>query len=39
MLNKGPHIVEALQVLDTLFVRMAEHQQKKSPRLRALRSW
>jgi pyruvate kinase len=39
MLNKGPHIVEALQVLDTLFVRMAEHQQKKTPRLRALRSW
>jgi pyruvate kinase len=39
MLNKGPHILEALQCLDELFVRMAEHQQKKSPRLRALRSW
>ena len=39
MLNKGPHIVEALRCLDGLFARMAEHQQKKTPRLRALRSW
>lgn len=39
MLNKGPHVVEALRCLDELFVRMAEHQQKKSPRLRALKSW
>ncbi|HRP86720.1 MAG TPA: pyruvate kinase [Gammaproteobacteria bacterium] len=39
MLNKGPHVVAALRCLDELFVRMAEHQQKKSPRLRALKSW
>jgi pyruvate kinase len=39
MLNKGPHVLEALQCLDDLFVRMAEHQQKKTPRLRALKSW
>jgi pyruvate kinase len=39
MLNKGPHIVEALQCLDDLFVRMSAHQLKKSPRLRALKSW
>ena len=39
MLNKGPYVVEALRCLDELFARMAEHQQKKSPRLRALKSW
>lgn len=39
MLNKGPHIVEALKCLDELFVRMSAHQLKKSPRLRALKSW
>lgn len=39
MLNKGPHVLQALQCLDELFIRMAEHQQKKSPRLRALKSW
>ena len=39
MLNKGPHILEALQILDDLFVRMSEHQRKKTPRLRALKSW
>lgn len=39
MLNKGPHILEALQILDELFVRMTEHQHKKTPRLRALKSW
>jgi pyruvate kinase len=39
MLNKGPHVARALQILDGLFVRMAEHQEKKTPRLRALKSW
>ena len=39
MLNKGPHIVEAVKFLDALFIRMAEHQYKKTPRLRALKSW
>ncbi len=39
MLNKGPHIAEAIACLDSLFARMAEHQTKKTPRLRALKSW
>jgi len=39
MLNKGPYIADALKILDALFVRMAEHQSKKTPRLRALQSW
>jgi pyruvate kinase len=39
MLNKGPHLSEALQILDTLFARMGEHMDKKTPRLRALKSW
>jgi pyruvate kinase len=36
MLNKGPHIVEALRVLDDILRRMQGHQNKKSPRLRVL---
>ena len=39
MLNKGPKVGEAIKVLDQLLRRMAEHQSKKTPRLRALRSW
>ncbi|MBS0558586.1 MAG: hypothetical protein JSR21_00870 [Proteobacteria bacterium] len=39
MLNKGPHIAEAIEMLDSLLGRMSEHQVKKSPRLRALQSW
>ncbi|HYG85754.1 MAG TPA: pyruvate kinase [Azospirillum sp.] len=39
MLNKGPYLVEAVDVLSRLLVRMAEHQTKKTPKLRALRSW
>lgn len=39
MLNKGPHVVEAVLLLDRLLVTMAEHQSKKTSRLRALRSW
>ncbi|MCC6438967.1 MAG: hypothetical protein IT196_28350 [Acidimicrobiales bacterium] len=39
MLNKGPHVVSAVAVLDDILRRMAEHQTKKSPRLRQLRSW
>lgn len=39
MLNKGPHVVDAVQMLDRLLARMSEHQTKKTPRLRALRSW
>jgi pyruvate kinase len=36
MLNKGPHIVEALRVLDDILQRMAGHQAKKRSRLRPL---
>lgn len=36
MLNKGPHIVEAVRFLDGLMGRMQEHQSKKRTILRAL---
>lgn len=36
MLNKGPHIIEALRVLDDILRRMQAHQRKKSARLRPL---
>lgn len=39
MLNKGPHILDAVSVLDDILRRMEEHQSKKTARLRALRSW
>ena len=39
MLNKGPHVAAAIDALDGLLRRMAEHQFKKTPRLRALQSW
>jgi len=39
MLNKGPHIVEAIVTLDDILARMAEHQHKKRPLLRRLQSW
>ncbi|MCA9229173.1 MAG: hypothetical protein KDA57_00865 [Planctomycetales bacterium] len=37
MLNKGPHILEALQVLSGILRRMQDHQVKKRPLLRRLR--
>lgn len=37
MLNKGPHILKALQVLDDFLKRMRDHQNKKRPLLRRLR--
>jgi pyruvate kinase len=37
MLNKGPHILKALQVLDDILKRMRDHQTKKRPLLRRLR--
>ncbi len=37
MLNKGPHLVEAVRVLDDILCRMEAHQSKKSARLRPLR--
>ena len=36
MLNKGPHIIEAIEVLDNILQRMQGHQKKKSPLLRRL---
>jgi pyruvate kinase len=39
MLNKGPHIVEAIRTLDDILRRMQEHQSKKRSLLRALKAW
>lgn len=36
MLNKGPYILEAIEALINVMMRMQEHQRKKFPRLRAL---
>jgi pyruvate kinase len=37
MLNKGPHVVEAVKSLDDILRRMASHQTKKRAMLRELR--
>lgn len=39
MLNKGPNIMAGIAALDRLLRRMGEHQVKKTPTLRALRTW
>ncbi len=39
MLNKGPFIIEVVAALDHLLTRMAGHQLKKTPQLRALGTW
>jgi pyruvate kinase len=39
MLNKGPHIEDAVVVLDDIRCRMAEHHYKKNALLRQLHSW
>lgn len=39
MLNKGPHVVAAVKVLDELLPLMAAHQTKKTSRMRALHTW
>jgi pyruvate kinase len=39
MLNKGPYIAEAVTILDDVLMRMQDHQVKKTPQLRALRTW
>ena len=36
MLNKGPHIIEAIQMLDDILFRMQQHQHKKRSLLRRL---
>jgi pyruvate kinase len=39
MLNKGPHIGDAIVVLDDILGRMTEHHYKKTALLRQLHSW
>lgn len=39
MLNKGPHILEAIRALDDILKRMQSHQSKKRALLRALSAW
>jgi pyruvate kinase len=39
MLNKGPHLAEAVAFLDGVLHRMDRHQHKKSARLGPLKSW
>ncbi len=39
LLNKGPNVTEAIDVLDRLLHRMGGHQVKKTPTLRALHTW
>ncbi len=39
ILNKGPHIVEAIAALGSILERMREHQRKKHSLLRGLRAW
>lgn len=39
MLNKGPHLLDAIDQLHVLLTRMGDHQHKKTPQLRALASW
>jgi pyruvate kinase len=36
MLNKGPHIVDAIRFLNDVFSRMHQHQDKRTPLLRRL---
>ena len=37
MLNKGPHILAAIRMLDNILRRMQGHQYKKTPRMRKLK--
>jgi|WetSurMetagenome_2_1015567.scaffolds.fasta_scaffold12588_2 pyruvate kinase len=39
MLNKGPHILEAIRILDDIMRRMQSHQRKKRTLLRRLGFW
>ncbi|MBP2678572.1 MAG: Pyruvate kinase [Deltaproteobacteria bacterium] len=39
MLNKGPHILDAIRVLDNILQRMEAHQSKKRSMLRRLHWW
>jgi pyruvate kinase len=39
MLNKGPHITDAIHSLDSILTRMQHHQHKKRSLLRRLQAW
>lgn len=39
MLNKGAYLTAAVKILDDVLTRMQAHQVKKTPQLRALKSW
>ena len=39
MLNKGPHLCEAVAALADILQRMQDHQVKKSAMLRILKRW
>ncbi len=39
MLNKGPFLLEAIETLDVILERMSANQDKKTPKLRPLKSW
>lgn len=39
MLNKGPHIVAAIEALDDILRRMSDHQRKNRSLLRQLKAW
>jgi pyruvate kinase len=39
MVNKGPHVLEAVALLDEVLTRMQAHRHKKTAGLRALYSW
>jgi len=39
MLNKGPHITDAIHTLDSILTRMQHHQHKKGSLLRRLQAW
>jgi len=39
MLNKGPHILDAMRTLNNILQRMQAHQSKKRTLLRALKAW
>ena len=39
MLNKGPFVVDAIEALDDILVRMEGHTRKKSDMLRRLNAW
>ncbi len=39
MLNKGPHVIDAMRLLDRILHRMNKLQQKTEPNLKRLRAW